>query len=909
VAPALALAVSAVLTTAGALVAQPPSTLTVFRKLAGHKGPVYAVSWTPDGSRVVTTGGDGTFRVFDVESGSEVKGFAAHRYSALCLAVDGPGRRALSGGLDKAVRIWLLPDAGPEATLSGDGQAPTIAASALAPNGERAAVALGRALRVWDLATRQHGVDLAGHEADIVALAWDPSGTRIASCDKAGVVRLWDPTKQPAEIGSIRTPDAALKSLAFRPVNLPQILTGDADGHVRLWDLPGPLKAPLETQATALSPAPDVATVAGAVGPDLVLWDSEGRKKTLVTFAKPIVALDWGHEGKFIAVGLEDHSVQVVSAADGKKASEHLTTSEITGLAFRSSNGWLAVGNAPNVINVFDSRKVKPAATPLKKHAKKVTGLVFSRANPDHLFSASEDATALEWDLAGSGKLLHTFPHDAAVTAIGPAGDGATLYTGSADGNLWAFDVSGKESPKKWQGHSKPVASIALGPAGHIASGSSDGSVRYWDAAATRLVETLGGLPKAVQTVWFAPASADPPRLRVAMQGGNIQDWGTSARQLFDAGRAGILALASFPDGDRFVAACDDKKIRVFKTTPGAPVLALAGHSDPVTSIAVLPGPPVRIVSGGQDRYVAFWDPEHETPPVTNVELPAGVSSVGVLRNTPYVVAGLQDGNAWLLELDDRKPGLIKRQALKTGQAPVVGVGLIRKGASVLTASGQALRIWSVDTGKVLRELEGHKAQVYSVAWSNDGKAVATADADGTTRVFDLTGAAATVEVRDPASPVAYAVAFRPQAATKTNEFATAGMDGVIRFRDAKGGVLKTGKGHTSPVFGIAFDAQGKKLASGSKDGAIWIHDPATGDGKKLPGHGKSVYSVAFNPNSSRLASVDYTGNVKVWDIAAQKEVAALPLGQPATGVAWNRDGNRLAVAASDRLVYILQVP
>ena len=183
-------------------------------------------------------------------------------------------------------------------------------------------------------------------------------------------------------------------------------------------------------------------------------------------------------------------------------------------------------------------------------------------------------------------------------------------------------------------------------------------------------------------------------------------------------------------------------------------------------------------------------------------------------------------------------------------------------GQTLAFSNETSLRLWRISTGKVSRMTGRLRGDVHSIAYSPDGRTIASGSGEGTIILWDALRQRSIKYLEDHQDAV-YAVAFSPTGQT----IASGGWDGKIRLWSAATGELnRTIETRSGAAHSVAFAPNGRTIASGASDGTIRLWNAATGElNRTIEARSGSVNSVAFSPDGRSLVSGGQDGRVLLW--------------------------------------------
>ncbi len=400
-----------------------------------------------------------------------------------------------------------------------------------------------------------------------------------------------------------------------------------------------------------------------------------------------------------------------------------------------------------------------------------------------------------------------------------------------------------------------PVESVAFGPGGRrVLFGSWDGTARLVDIAS-------GNKPLTVSHGGFVHAVAFAHSGRLFATAGNdcvIRIWDASTGKLertLDGHADGVLSVAFSPDDRWLLSSSYDKTARIWDVQSAATVAVLQGHTWWVWQAAFSPNAS-QIVTAGQDGRAIVWSLAEDADGVTCKMLTefsghdAPVHTACFSPNGLEVVSGGEDGSLLVWKVADVQPvDLAARianlpepkpacRSLAGHDATVNDVAYSADGRLIASSGDDnVVKIWDASSGNLIKTLRGHGGRVRSCDFSLDGRFLVSGGHDALAKVWSL--------------------------------------DGYREIRVLKGHLLQ---GHSDIVLSARFSPDGKQVVTSSRDRTARTWNANSGQPLKVldEGHEFLATSAIFFRSGRQLLTAAGDNTVRKWDVAAGTQTILL---------------------------------
>lgn len=434
------------------------------------------------------------------------------------------------------------------------------------------------------------------------------------------------------------------------------------------------------------------------------------------------------------------------------------------------------------------------------------------------------------------------------------------------------------------------INSVAVSGDGKLCvSASEDGRVILWDLVQQRMVREFAGHSAAV---WSACLSDDGKTAMTASDDRTVRRWNlneTSSHDVFrDTTQRAWVNVVAMDSRARFaISGADDGSITVWDLRNGSKVETIEQrdcHTGWVLAIAIHASG--RFVSGSQDGVIRVWQLDLDSGRIT-AAVPAALkghtSWVRGLVLTPCGKYVISASNDCTLKIWDLQTGTLLR-TLEGHHGSVRGVAFAETSSGAIIVSGsndETLKVWDFESGRVLHTLSGHRNLVRSVVTTRlRGQIVAvSASCDRTLGIWDLSNVDWSINNKSPAV-----------------ESISIETNGTARVQHADGrSIIVEMKGGKSPVV-VQSAQKGSRRRRNTTcpvrlnprlDGSIQILDSSSNSVcGVLTGHNPGVTHARASIDARFGVSVSDDHTLRLWDLKNCHELAMVVLSAPMTAIA-----------------------
>ena len=532
---------------------------------------------------------------------------------------------------------------------------------------------------------------------------------------------------------------------------------------------------------------------------------------------------------------------------------------------------------------------------------------------------ARTDAIQL-WDINTATQVSAMGKGIGSVGVLAFSEDGKTLASMSLRRGIefyaWDVDTGLEGSHFKGQQNTFNSGVLAVSPNHRFFASAGGNRVFLWDTETQTLKHTIEGDEDSVWALAFSP---DSKTLVVGSK--TIRLWNVetgSQMSRLDGHTHSVNALTFIPDGKTLASGDSNGKIRLWniaaggdqvtlprllgsitgKSKPLSDSSALTEHNRPIEALAFT-ADGTTLVSASRDTTIRLWDVDTRNPHLTMEGHTEAIKALGFLKDGKTLASGSSDCTLrlWNTETQDQQLIPIKHRW------SALDFAFSQNGKTVALGSpGSNVRLWNTDTGDVIATFRtAHKGYINQVKFSPDDKILASGSRGGTVELWNVLNHQRTAILKGHTNEI-WALAFSPDGKT----VATAALsETIIVLWDVINIGRKTAllAEHITATGAVTFSPDGKMLVSGHRDGSIYSWDTATG--KQLStftGAAGNVTALAFSPDGTILVNGNNDGSIRLWDLSTYTPIGDALIGHAnrINELTFSPDGDTLFSGGSD---------
>jgi WD40 repeat protein len=471
-----------------------------------HLAKVTSVAFSPCGRRVVSASRDNTIRILNIESCKEERVIEGHSSTVTCVAFSPDGAKLVSGSQAADIRIWDVATGQKVKVI--EGHLSTVTSVAFSADGKEVVSGSDdRFIRVWDVETCRKVKEFRGHSARVNSVAFSNDGKQVVSGLDDKTIQVWNVKREVEEL-VLRGHTARVSSVAFSPDGK-WVVSGSNDRTVRLWNVAGGGAQEMLMEGhghaiTSVAFSPDGRrVVSGAQDTTIRVWNVEVREKSrAVQGTVPVISVSFSQDGHRLVSGCNDKSVRIWSVETGEEMLLQGHAAKVNSVAFSSDGRRVISGSDDKTIRIWNAdsgTKVKQ----FKKQSAKINSVAFSN-DGRRVVGALDDKGVKIWSCNGDEeKTLKG--HSEQVTCVAFSPDGRWVVSGSDDRTIRIWDVESGKREKMLKGHDGRISCVAFSQdSSRLASGSEDGTVRLWKVKNGKEERVMQGHCNSITSVAFS---------------------------------------------------------------------------------------------------------------------------------------------------------------------------------------------------------------------------------------------------------------------------------------------------------------------------------------------------------------------------------------------------------------------